>query len=326
LCENDGAIARCDGEGFSAQYSLGASDGEMMEHNLFTNGIQAQDQKYNIISDSQTPNVKRSRSFIEGLWRKYQPYADRHFNEQMQVDVDSRFWEMYLACTLLEESIPLSSADAGPDIFIEDENGRTWIEAIAPTGGADTNPDRIPDMKPGVATIVPDDEIVLRYRAAIKEKYDNKYYRYVEMGLIMPGDAYVIAINSCKIQMAIMETDTPRILKAVFPIGNWQITMDKRTGIVVDGGYQRRYSIRRVGGAEVRTDLFLNLEYANLSGVLYSHVNVWNVPKKMGEDFVLIHNPLAGNNRLPYGFLKVGREYAATKDDDGYAIEVTDWN
>ena len=217
-----------------------------MDDSLFINGIEAQDQKYNIIRDSQGPNLKRSRSFIEGLWRKYQPYADRHFNKQMQLDVDSRFWEMYLACTLLEKSIPLSSADAGPDIFIEDENGRTWIEAIAPTGGADTNPDRIPDMKPGVATIVPDDEIVLRYRAAIKEKYDNKYYNYVEKGLITPTDGYVIAVNSCKIPAAIMETDTPRILKAVFPIGSRQVTMDKKTGIVIETGYQLRFKIRRV--------------------------------------------------------------------------------
>ena len=77
------------------------------------------------------------------------------------------------------------------------------------TSGADTNPDRVPDMKLGVVTVVPDDEIVLRYRAAIKEKYDSKYHNYVENGLIMPTDAYVIAINSCKIETAIMETGMP---------------------------------------------------------------------------------------------------------------------
>jgi len=297
-----------------------------MDDSLFINAIQAPDQKYNILRDSSDPYPTRIRSFMEDLWCKYRPYADRNFRQQMQVDLDSRFWEMYLACTLLENSIPLSSADAGPDIFIEHENGRTWMEAIAPTSGADTNPDRVPDMKLGVVTVVPDDEIVLRYRAAIREKYDNKYHSYVDNGLIMPPDAYVIAINSCKIPAAIMETDTPRILKAVFPIGNWQVTIDKKTGIVIDTGYQLRFKIRRVGGAEVRTDLFLNPEYANLSGVLHSHVSVRKVPEKMGEDFVFIHNPLATNNRLPYGFLKVGREYIPTEDNERYAINVTNWN
>jgi hypothetical protein len=299
-----------------------------MGEKLFVNDIQAPDQTYNIIRDRQEPYPMQIKSFMEELWLKYQPYADRHFKQQMQVDLDSRFWEMYLACTLLENSIPLSSADVGPDILIEHDNGRIWIEAIAPTSGADTNPDRVPEMKPGVASRVPDDEIVLRYRAAIREKYDNKYRQYVEGGLITPTDAYVIAINSCKIRTSIMETDTPRILKAVFPIGNLQVTIDKKTGVVIDTGYQLRFKIRRVRGAEVRTDLFLNPVYANLSGVLYSHVSVGTYPftKQMGEDFVFLHNPLATKNRIPHGFLKVGREYIPTEDNGGYKINATNWN
>jgi len=323
--EDDGAIISLRWRRFFCIISVGLSADGTMDDNLFINGIQAPDQKYNIIRDSQDPYPKWIRSFMEDLWCKYLPYADRHFRQQMQVDLDSRFWEMYLACTLLEKSIPLSSTDTGPDIFIEDENGRTWMEAIAPTSGADTNPYRVPDMKLGVATVVPDDEIVLRYCAAIKEKYNNKYHNYVENVLIMPTDAYVIAINSCKIETAIMETDTPRILKAVFPIGNWQVTIDKKTGAVIDTGYQLRFNIKRVEGVAVRTDLFLNPDYTNLSGVLYSRISVRNVPEKMGEDFVFIHNPLA-TNQLPYGFLKVGREYIPTEDNEGYAINVTNWN
>jgi len=124
----------------------------MMDDSLFVYGIEAPDQQYNTIRDSPGWYPMRIRSFMEDLWRKYRPYADRNFRQQLQVDLDSRFWEMYLACILLEYSIPLSlsRADARPDILIENENGRTWIEAIAPTSGADTNPDRVPEMKPGV--------------------------------------------------------------------------------------------------------------------------------------------------------------------------------
>ncbi len=295
-----------------------------MDDSLFVNNGQDPDQTYSIIRDSQEPYPREIRSFMENLWRIYQPHADRHFRQQMQIDLDSRFWEMYLACTLLEKSISVSSTDKGPDILVEDKNSRLWIEAIAPTSGADANPDRVPDMKPGVATAVPDDQIVLRYRAAIRDKYD-KYHNYVENGIINPKDAYVIALNSCKISTAIMETDTPRILKAVFPIGNQQITIDKKTGVVIDTGYQLRPLIRRVGGAEVRTDLFLDPQYANLSGVLYSHVSVRKIPQKMGEDFVFVHNPLAANP-MPRGLLKVGREYIPVENEEhGYAISVTNW-
>jgi len=150
----------------------------------------------------------------------------------------------------------------------------------------------------------------------------------MESGLVMPTDPYVIAVDGCKIRTAVMETDTPRILKAVFPIGNPQVTIDRRTGIVVDNGHQHRPKITRVGGAEVRTDLFLNPEYANLSGVLYSHVSARTSPfdKRMGEDFVFIHNPLATDNNLPRGFLKAGREYVPTEENEGYTIKVTSWS
>lgn len=296
-----------------------------MSDNLFIQGIQAPDPTYNIIRDSQDEDSSWTRSFIEGLWQRYNPYADRHFRQQMAVDMDSRFWEMYLACTILEKSIHLSSADIGPDIFIENHNARIWIEAIAPTSGADPNPDKVPAMKIRVATKVPDDKIVLRYCSAIREKYDNKYRGYVEDKLIQPSDAYVIAINSCKIPMGIMETDTPRILKAVFPIGNWQITINRRTGAVINQGHHSRHIIKRAKGAEIMTDLFLNPEYAGLSGVLYSRTSVRSVGQKMGEDFVLVHNPLA-TNKIPHGFLKCGREYIPIENDNGYTLEVTNWN
>jgi hypothetical protein len=125
------------------------SEIETMDDYLFVNGIQAPDQEYNTFRDSSSPYANQLRSFMESLWRKYQPYADSNFRQQIQVDLHSRFWEMYLACTLLENSIPLSRMNAGPDIFIEHDVGQIWMEAIAPTTGADTNLDRVPDMKSG---------------------------------------------------------------------------------------------------------------------------------------------------------------------------------
>jgi hypothetical protein len=306
-------------------YAMFVLSSDKMDNNLFVHGIQAPDNTYNIIRDRPDPYPSQIRLFMENLWRKYQPYADKNFKQQLQVDLDSRFWEMYLACTLLENSIPLSSRSTGPDILIDHENGRIWIEAIAPTSGADNNPDRVPDMKLGVATEVPGDEILLRYCAAISEKYDRKYQGYVASGLIKPTDSYIIAINGCKIETAIMETGHPRILKAVFPIGDLQVMIGNKPGIT-DTKYQLRFKITRASGADVRTGLFLNPEYANLSGVLYSYASVRKVPKKMGEDFVLIHNPLATTNRLPHGFFKVGREYIPIEDNGGYTINVTNWN
>jgi hypothetical protein len=298
-----------------------------MDDDLFINGIEAVDDAYNICRDSSTQYGTQLRSFMQSLWHKYRPFADSNFRQHMLVDLDARFWEMYLACTLLENSLPLLRRDEGPDICIKHNVGRIWVEATAPTSGADTNPDRVPTMKPGIVTVVPGEQIILRLRAAIREKYDGKYRDYVKKGLVRPTDPYVIAINSCRIGPAIMETDTPRILMAVFPVGNWQVTINKKTGVVIDAGPQIRSKIRRTGGAEVRTDVFLDPEYSNLSGVIYSHSSVRSSPfaRKMGQDFTFIHNPLA-TNQLQHGFLKVGREYIATENNDGYTISTTTWN
>jgi type I restriction enzyme S subunit len=297
-----------------------------MDDDLFINGIQAANETYNACRDNAGPYETQLRSFMRSLWREYRPFADSNFRQHMLVDLDARFWEMYLACTLLENSLPLLRRTEGPDISIKHDVGRIWVEAVAPTSGADSNPDRVPSMKPGIATIIPEEKIILRLRAAIREKYDSKYHDYVNKGLVKPTDPYVIAINSCKIGPAIMETDTPRILQAVFPIGNWQVTIDRKTGIAIDTGHQIRSRIRRAGGAEVRTDVFLDPEYSNLSGVVYSHTSVRAYPfaKRMGQDFIFIHNPLA-INKLRHGFLKVGREYVATENDDEYALNATNW-
>jgi hypothetical protein len=36
------------------------------------------------------------------MWATYQPYAEPGFPQDFARDVDGRFWEMYLGCTLLD--------------------------------------------------------------------------------------------------------------------------------------------------------------------------------------------------------------------------------
>lgn len=264
---------------------------------------------------------------MEELWQKYRPYSDANFKQQIQIDFDSRFWEMYLTCTLLENDLPVKPKVkvTGPDILIEHSSGRIWIEAIAVTSGAENNPDQVPSLQIGEPTQVPEEQIVLRYGSAISEKFENKYYKYRDNGVILPADAYVIAINSCKIEAAQMESAPPKILKAVFPIGHRQITIDKKSKKIVHNGFEPRNSIKRAKGAEVATDLFLNPKYENLSGIIYSRVGIRKIPERIGEDFVFIHNPLA-KNRISHGFLKVGTEYIAYEKANSYEIQPTSWN
>jgi type I restriction enzyme S subunit len=176
----------------------------------------------------------------------------------------------------------------------------------------------------GVATRVPDQEIVLRYRSAISEKFDNKYQRYLTTGAVSSSDPYLIAINSCKIDADIAPSDPPRILQAVLPLGDRQITLDKVTMAVIHISFEYRPVIARSGGAEVSTDLFFDDAYANLSGIIFSRAGVGELPKDLGGDFILVHNPKA-ENPVPPRFFKLGREYTIQRDGDRYSLTFEDW-
>lgn len=237
---------------------------------------------------------------------------------------------MYLTCTLLENKLPvkLKTRAAGPDILIEHGKDKIWIEAIAPTSGSQDNPDQVPGLKFGVVTQVPGDQIILRYSSAISAKYENKYYEYLNKGIISPSDSYVIAINSCNIEITTVlpNSEPPLIFKTVFPVGYRKITDDIKTKKRIWNGFEPRYSIKKATGVEIPTDLFLDQKYSKLSGILYSGVGVRKIYNRMGEDFVFIHNPLAGENAIAPGFLKVGVEYIAYEKTSSYEIHSTNWN
>ena len=297
-----------------------------MTDKFFIENVAAEDTIYNIIRDEKDePYIVEVRVFVEELWQSYSQYADTHFRQQIQVDFHARFWEMYLTCAFLKNSLPVISRDKGPDILIEDQSCRIWVEAIAPTSGADENPDRVPDLKSYIATRLPHEQIILRYRSAISEKFDNKYQGYLARGIVSASDAYVIAINSCKIQAAIADSDPPLILKVVFPIGYQQFTINKQTQEIIDSGFQFRPAVERTSGVQVSTDLFLNPAYENLSGILFSRASVERLIEQLGKDFIFIHNPLA-RNPVPPGFFKFGREYTAQEGHENYTVTYKDWS
>ena len=119
-----------------------------------------------------------------------------------------------------------------------------------------------------------------------------------------------------------MDTDE-RILRAVFPIGHWQYTISKVLNKIVDCRLQFRPEIKRASGASVSTNVFLNPDYHNLSGIIFSRrASVRSEKlKEMGSDFVYIHNPLATTNSVPEGYFKFGKEYVAKEANGEYIIE-----
>ncbi|MBG1261071.1 hypothetical protein [Nostoc commune] len=275
----------------------------------------AEDNEYNVIRDE--PRFSQDKAFIEEMWSEYKQYADRHFLSESRKNFKQRIWEMYLTCSLIAKRFSITSDDKGPDIRILKEGVAIWIEAVAPKAGEKN--DAVTKLQDRTTRRVPDDQIKLRYRSAIEEKYNKKYKKYLLDKIIQPNDCYIIAINGSAIPSARREIEIPRIIRSVLPFGNQTLRINEEYK-VVDRYYQYQDQVSKVSGSSVSTDVFLNNQYDGISAVLYSCVDALNRPQEFGDDFVLLHNPLA-KNKLERGFIKLGREYWV----ENSILEYTNW-
>lgn len=253
-----------------------------------------------------------ARNFVESLWLKYYPYADSHFLSDARQHFQQRFWEMYLGGTLLERGFTLDvGGKKGPEFSTDISGHKCWFEAIAPNPGS--GPDAVPAriLDPSVVSSVPEDKIILRLRHAIREK-DRKYRKYCNEDVVASDEAYVIAINSKLIREHGFPDSCdgiPFIVKAVLPFGNLAIEIDEQ-GQFGDSFYTYRDSITKQNEAKVSTNIFFDEDetYSGISAVLYSNASPISHPALCGDDFKLVHNPLA-TNPIPHGSLQLGCEY-----------------
>lgn len=287
-----------------------------MGEKLFIDNIIPSDELYRVIRDE--TRLADLKSYIDNLWGDYYPYADKDFPKQLPHNFDARFWEMYLTCTLVHKSfnvVPKQTRAEGPDIKIAHASTTIWVEAVTPTSGDLSKPDSVHSPRMGVTQQVPDDQIILRYRSVIHDKYYDKYFKYLENGIIRNDDCYLIALNGCRLPWRGSDLDLPRIVRSVLPFGWPVVTVDTSSHKVVNRGYQYRAYLRKASGEKVDTDIFVKSEYSHISAVLFSNVYAANLTPAMGDDFIIIRNPLA-SRELPYDFPKVGREYKAQLSGD----------
>ena len=253
------------------------------------------------------------RDFLESLWVLFKPYADANFQREFERshNLQSRFWEMYLGVALLKLGLAIIPRnkridERGPDICITDLGSRVWVEAIAPKPGA--GPDHVEDIvADGHAQSVPDREITLRYCHGIYDKFE-KLKGYRDLGIIQANEPCVIALSGGGVPDVWKEAMIPRVLQALFAIGQYEATVNPRSMRIESEGFALRDAICKQKGSHVRTDIFLDRTFALVSGVLFSYADVYNRPRTLGADFIFVHNSQA-SCPLPRGWLKIGHEY-----------------
>ena len=249
------------------------------------------DERYELVRDCS--EYTEYKNHIEDLWGKYQGYADSNFREDAKNHFFQRYWEMYLAVTLLERKIKLvkKPSNEGPDICALIDGKRVWFEAIAPTEGE--GEDSVPIPENGKVYSIEPDRIALRFTSALSNKKEQ-FNNASKKGIIKPDDGYVLAVNSKLIPHGSDIDIVPIFLRGFLPLGNLTLTYDKTTSkFDNDLHYNFQPKITKSGGAEVLTDNFLREEYIYCSAVLHSAAN-WGFPQEpLGVDFSILHNPKA---------------------------------
>lgn len=268
--------------------------------------------------------MQEARQHCEDLWEDYHHLADDHFLTEFSLHFHARWFEMYLAVSLIRAGHKVTSPKcgsdgAGPDMLLTDGNQNIWIEAVCSTSGESGKPDSVPKVPFRQATKVPMDKIALRLRSSLQKKAD-KYKYYLEQGLVNENDILVIAINTRAVNfIGGYPGDLCSLLEqTLYERGNpqgWMINNDTDK-IFLEAGQEQSVSITKANGAEVNMQPFINASMSHITAVLGSCADAANRPNELGDDFMLFPNPTA-KVPWPKGLIQLGEEWSFKEDDNG---------
>lgn len=279
------------------------------------------------LKSAESRTEQQLRAMLQAMWTRYEPYAESDFRHGFARDVDGRFWEMYLGCTLLDAGHTLlpvvdRQREGGqPDLCVIENGRRIWIEAITPDEGA-PGPDQvvrpIPLNEGGGIIAAPIRQAQLRTSGAFWTKA-QKIGRYIQQGVIAPGDIRIIAISASRFGVYVPEQPLPLIMTTLLPIGDAYIIIDRATGATLEEGFQPAPFIQRERDQIPRT-AFLDQRFADVSGVIWSRIGIGNLSRQV-RPITYVHNPLARTS-LPRNWGVWDREFVTAQNNGGW--ETTD--
>lgn len=263
-------------------------------------------------------------------------HADPQFLSAFCDTREHEFWSRLseaLVAQRLEGKVfeKAKSPGEGPDLLLRHEGRRIWIEVVCP------EPVDVPaewlDPQPLLGHSLPQSELLLRWTTAIYAKANRlcctrgKGKGYLERGIVRADDAYVIAVNACRLRSGpfsslIGISQFPFAAEAVFPIGPYQVRIDPDSHEIVDRGHQLRPHVSKPNGADVPTQMFLDAENRAVSAIWAVDFN-GGVACGNHEPSFVVHNPMA-SNPVPVGFLPADADYVATRDGDDYELRKID--
>ena len=264
---------------------------------------------------------------VEKLYEITHDLLDAKFKEQIKHDFAGCYSEMYFAAALRHRlGLTLTHpADKGPDLFIDDFN--CWAEVTAVGVGQKGNENSVPKAVMGEVQFSPETQVILRLTNAFisKARIINDY---INKQIIRPDQKVIICISGGRMSEGMPTYPVggyPQIVKALLPIGDLVLRINRDTKKIIDQGYKYRDSVTKKGEnghIPISTQFFLDPFYSFVSGVLYSYANAFDPIEidKLGSDFFFVHNPFA-DNKIAEGSIKCGQEYVVQADDESFTMK-----
>lgn len=271
--------------------------------------------EYENIRGERNERCAQIKKHCDDLWSAFQGYADSHFVSEFSHHFHERWFEMYLAVSLLRRDFAIKSYDEGPDILLDMGDHRIWIEAVCATGGELGLPDSVPKMTLGRMASVPVREYVLRIRTSLQEKA-RKFQKYIDNSVVCERDALAVAINIYGID-GIMPGVDHVMMRALYGLGDPVVRFDKYTRKVMDVAHDSVTEIVKKSGSSVGTIPFVDCSMPHISSALIFWSNAANLPTRLGDDCVLYPNLTC---RIPWRerALPMGREWMFAESHKGW--------
>ena len=282
---------------------------------LFSVFSEACCEEYKLVRDAKTTHLASIKGHCENLWEDFYKHADHHFVEEFCRHFHQRWFEMYLAVSLLRRNFRVQSRNQGPDILLEKDGRRIWIEAVCATAGETDLPDSVPQVPAGKVAPVPVDKYVLRISNALHEKA-RKFRRYIDTGSVCERDTLVIAINVREIDGIMVDIDRV-MMKALYGRGNMTLRIDRYTKELKTIDHEFVTKVVKRSGSEVGTTPFVDDGLPHISSALVFWGNAANLPRRLGDDCVLYPNLSCLNVWRP-GAIPMGREWVFVEREDGW--------
>lgn len=218
------------------------------------------------------------RDYLEALWARYEPFAPNNFQKNLSSEtydqILSRIWEMLLSVillnngyTLIKKGLPESDR---PDICIQEDNLRIWIECVMPRKPEMPEPDTV--MHFGHAStfstwrgsveemVTPD---ILSITGSLQQK-KKQYERWSKRNRFDVNDIFVLAVNGQNLGFSTDPHLGTPFYAGFYPVGDTVVNFS--TGAI---GYKQRREVKKKSGAFVSQEIFLQQENAFYAGMLY---------------------------------------------------------